>query len=928
MFEEEDDAYDGPDKAVEFDFLKTRNPYTNSIPDGQLMDAINLTQRAKQSNSLQTRSSLPVWTERGPSFDVAGPFANQRPNSDGTAGRIRATWVDLRDATKKTVWVGAASGGLWKTTDITSTTPNWTTKTDLLSNLAITGICQDPTNTNTMYMCTGEATFNGGATQGAGVFKSTNNGGDWTLLPNTTAYNRCYKIACDAAGNVYLATRGQSLLRSTNGGDDWTSIHPTGLSNRAVDFEISSTGRLHLACDYWSTSNGYRYTDNPATVTSATWTTPTTPFAYPQGDRSRCDLAVLGATVYAMTVDNAGFITQFHKSTDGGATWTSSTLNATDKANLNGTSDNSQGWYCIAMAIDPSDVNTVVLGNLNCIKTTNGGASWTKMSEWVGTTGQYVHADVHDMIWYDNGNKFIIASDGGIFYSTDKGATIRDRNKQLRVKQFYSGVLHPTLPNYILGGAQDNGTHAMNAAGLGTSTEVTGGDGAFCAIDKADPMFQFGAYTYNQYRRSTDGGATWTDVNFSANEGQFINPYDYDQTNKRIYAAHNADSYLRWNDPKTGNASDIVPVTAFNGSKVSTVKVSPFQSNTVFFGTAGLAATQNTAATQGRIFKVDNAHTATPTVTNISDANFPESSNVSCINTGTTAQNLITCFSNYGVARIWVSTNGGTSWTNIDGNLLDMPVRWIMFRPNDNTKAYIATETGVWETALINGASTVWTVHNTFPNVRTDMLDYRASDRTLLAASYGRGFWTTTLTDVVPVSLTDFRAVDKGSYIALNWHTASEQNNKGFDIEKSSDGVRFKKIGFVNGNGTTQKESNYTFNDNAVISDVQYYRLKQLDNDGKFTYSKVVTIKGTATPLDVISMSNPFTSSLDIWLTQTVSTYSFELYDISGRLVYTSPKTTANNNTLSVNLPSLNSGIYVARLTVGNKEFTRKVMKL
>ena len=162
------------------------------------------------------------------------------------------------------------------------------------------------------------------------------------------------------------------------------------------------------------------------------------------------------------------------------------------------------------------------------------------------------------------------------------------------------------------------------------------------------------------------------------------------------------------------------------------VNVSPYTANRVYFGTSG-----------GRVVQVDNANAATPTDVNITGAGMAGS--VSCVMQGTDDQHLMATYSNYGVNNVWVSTNGGTTWTAIDGNLPDMPVRFCLFYPGDNTKAYIATETGVWETDLINGASTVWNANPTFPNVRTDMIRYRASDRTIAAGTHGRGVWTATV---------------------------------------------------------------------------------------------------------------------------------------------------------------------------------------
>jgi hypothetical protein len=260
--------------------------------------------------------------------------------------------------------------------------------------------------------------------------------------------------------------------------------------------------------------------------------------------------------------------------------------------------------------------------------------------------------------------------------------------------------------------------------------EVTGGDGAFVAIDQDQPQFQFAAYVYSQYRRSTDGGATWTSFNFGqSGYGFFINPWDYDNTGNRIYGSWQAGSFMRWDNPQTGSTYTGVIIPSFNGVGVTTVSVSPYTPNRVYFGT-----------NNGRVVKVDAANTV-PVDVNLTQAGMPGGT-VSCVAVGSNDQNLMATYSNYGVTSVWVSSNGGTTWTACEGNLPDMPVRWAMFFPGDNTKAYIATETGVWETELLNGASTVWTANPSFPTVRTDMIKYRPSDRTIAAATHGRGIWS------------------------------------------------------------------------------------------------------------------------------------------------------------------------------------------
>lgn len=777
---EENEMYDGPGLAAQFEFDRTKDPVTGRIPRERYMLALEKTIESKSQNA-SAIGGLP-WVERGPDSDLYGPFGNSRANNDNTSGRIRAVMVDSSDATHKTVFIGGVSGGLWKTTDITASPATWSAVSDNLSNLAVAAICQDPRPgfQHIMYFCTGESYYNVDAVQGNGVFKSVDYGETWTYLPSTSTYVNGTRILCDYQGNIYLATRGTGLLRSTavSGGVAWTNITPATLPNSDItDMEITSTsaaGRLHITCGTVFSANGYRFTDIPATVTNAVgWTSSTT--ALPSFT-NRIEIACSGSTLYALPANNnpVNQVPVIYKSTNGGVDW------VTTGGVPSSTWAAGQGWYALALDIDPTNASSVIIGGLDTWKSNNAGASWTQLSTWAGSSpvAQYVHADIQKIIWIDGGNKLIIASDGGMFYSSDKGVTFKDRNKGLRIKQFYSCAIHPSTTNYFLAGAQDNGVHQFTKAGLGSTTEVNGGDGCFVAIDQLVPANQFGSYVFNAYNRSTDGGTIWAGVNFykgtsaaASNFGSFVNAWDYDNTNKIIYAGGDGGEFFRWTTALTtpsGNyfattgfptgASILTGITGFNSAKVTAVSVSPYTANRVYFGTNG-----------GRVVYIDGANTAASGTagTNITGAGFPAGT-VSCINTGTNDQNLICCFSNYGVNSVWVSSNGGTSWTSLDNNgvnLPDMPVRWCMFYPGDNTKALIATETGVWQTDLINGTSTVWNANASFPAVRTDMLKYRTSDRTLAAATHGRGLWTAILPAVATPDLSFQSATDAAAEI-------------------------------------------------------------------------------------------------------------------------------------------------------------------
>ena len=752
--EDENDKYDSPDLAAEFEAKKVRDPYTGEIHSDILWNSVLQTEALKNINpnsNTSTNALAPlVWTERGSNSDVVGGSnGNTRPGNGVTSGRIKAVWVDKADATGKTVWIGGVFGGVWKTNDITAAAPLWNNVNDYLTNLVVTGICQDPTNTNTMYFCTGESALLVGTALGNGVFKSTDHGVTWNQLPSTTTVSNNTKILCDPAGNVYLSSVGISvafgLQRSTDGGNTWVSINPFTTAatptSRVPDFEISSTGVMHIIGGVNNSAagiGGYRYTANPATCTTTSgWVSAVTPYTIPTGTGSRAELAVAGTTVYVSS-SNAGKINTISKSTDGGANWVDFPLSSANITLLNGATG--QGTYSNTIGVDPSDPNTVIVGSLNLLKSTDGGVTFNKISEWVGTTGQYCHADQHEITWYDNGNKLLIASDGGMFYSTNKGTTISDKNTGLRLKQFYGVSIHPTSTNYFLCGAQDNGTHQFNNPGLSSSVEVTGGDGGITSIDPDEPLFQTATYVYANFRRSSNGGASWISNGSTSTAGQFIDPYDYDNLNNKIYAGGAAGQFIRWENPHSGFTLTNVPIADFGTGIPWSVTVSSVP-NRVYFGMDNV---------NSRVIKVDNADQASPTSTIITPLGIPATGAfISCVAEGNASnQNLIATLSNIttsAFANIYSSTNGGNTWDSCDGNLPNIPIYWALYHPDSDTKVYIATETGVWSTDLLNGNATIWTPENTFPTVKTSMLKYRASDRTIAAATYGRGLWTATI---------------------------------------------------------------------------------------------------------------------------------------------------------------------------------------
>ncbi|HMT29594.1 MAG TPA: PKD domain-containing protein, partial [Bacteroidia bacterium] len=432
-----------------------------------------------------------------------------------------------------------------------------------------------------------------------------------------------------------------------------------------------------------------------------------------------------------------------------------------------------QGWYDLIGTVDPNNSNTLFVGGVDIFKTTNGGNSWQQISHWYGGFGfQEVHADQHAIIFEPgNSNVIYFGNDGGIQRTANGTATIptiTSKSDNYNVTQFYACAMNPTAySSQFIAGAQDNGSQQYSSLGINSTVEVTGGDGCFTHIDQDQPQYQFTSYVYNNYYRSTNTGASFNGIPGN-NNGSFVNPTDYDNVNNNLYACFgNGNYYVILNAP-VSNTFTTVTVAAFNSGKVTHVSCSPNTANRVFFG-----------LNNGRIVKVDNAHTTTPTAVNITGAGMPTGT-VSCIAIENGNDNhLLATYSNYGLNSVWETTNGGTTWTSVEGNLPDMPIRWALFNPNNSAQAIVATELGVWSTDLLNGGATAWAPSNTgMANVRTDMLQIRTSDKLVIAATHGRGLFSSDVfADPYPDFVSDRRITYTGkpvtftdaSYKSTSW---------------------------------------------------------------------------------------------------------------------------------------------------------------
>jgi hypothetical protein len=745
---------DRPDLAMELEFLKTVDPNTRTVPRERLNKARD---EVKKYFAKTDKAAIPNtnWTERGP---------------NNVGGRTRALLFDPNDASNKKVWAGGVAGGLWFNTDITNANTAWTRVDDFWSNIAISSIAFDPSNMQTAYAGTGEGFFNADAVQGEGIWKTTNGGTTWTQLtatkPSTNAnFLFIQKIVVNNAGHIFAATRGASfniggIMKSTDGGTSWTKVFAplSGIGTTTIgdsdwigDIELAANGDIYAGVGtifvagrvFRSTNGGTNWTN----ITPASG-----------GQRVEIALAPSASSVTASTVlyavasNEEGNIAWFKKSSNGGSTWTDVSIPImTDSDGSNPEFTRGQAWYDLILAVQPTNANVVLAGGIDIHKSIDGGANWEQVTSWFGGFGAsfYSHADQHAMAFRpNNNNQMIFGNDGGVDYSTDAGSTsaptastptFATRNNGYNVTQFYACAMRNTAEsNQFLAGAQDNGTQRFSTAGVGATTEATGGDGAFCFIDQDNPNFQISSYINNNYYLSTNGGASFTITLAESSGGSFINPADYDNTANILYSAGDSDGDLvsefrRIRNITTTPTSQEILDAGLEGDQITALRADAFTVNRVFIGTAS-----------GGVYVIDNAHATTPTLNDITGT-MP-AGYVNAIDIGASDSELIVVRSSYGIKSVYYSNDGGSTWASKDESthgLPDMPIRWALFNPKNTKQVLVATELGVWSTNDITASNPGWEPTNTgLANVRCDMLQYRTSDGLVAVATHGRGLFT------------------------------------------------------------------------------------------------------------------------------------------------------------------------------------------
>jgi len=746
-----------PDLRGMREYLMTYDLSTQDIPKERLIDGMSVAENRINGSRYSNRLTEVNWEERG-------------PNNIG--GRTRAILIDPSNSNK--LWGAGVSGGLWYNNDITSDTEDWNLVDATWGSLAVSSITYDPNNTNIMYVGTGERMgnyssdgsnwYSPGVSKGLGIWKTTDGGATWAQLPDCIYFsfvndivvrneNGTSVIYAGVGGNEfegsYVGREFTGVWKSADGGVNWTRAFDGADAQETTGYkefsslDIDSNNRIWAGTRmnaYWAGGGEIFYSDDGATWTEASWKSSI------GGTPNRVIISAAASDpnyIYALisnNVDNkANWIA---KSTDNGTTWTELTV-PTD-ANGNPLGDaNGQAGYSMSFAVDPTDPNVLYAGEIDVFKSSDGGSSWTQITNSGGSI-TYMHVDQHSYEFID-GNKVIYSNDGGIYYTSNGGVQISDRNEGFNVSQFYSVALHPdTSSKYVIGGTQDNGSWKVDGTTLSNGTAIGGGDGGFSHIDQQDPNYQFIGSNYNTIYRSTNGGQSFSLYSRyqvgGADTGTLINPTGIDDGTKTIYANVDNTSILRLTNYLQLATTSLMSINL--GSQASFFKASPYTDDVMYIGTTG-----------GRIFKVTDASTTSFTATDITGSNM--AGYISSIDIGASDNQILATISNYGATSVFETYGGGGSnaWNSIEGDLPDIPVRGGLYNKDNYNQVIVATDLGTWTSDDVSVSSPSWNPSNDgLANVRVDMLAKR-SDGSMAAGTHGRGmFFSTGFTSTAPLN--------------------------------------------------------------------------------------------------------------------------------------------------------------------------------
>jgi photosystem II stability/assembly factor-like uncharacterized protein len=609
------------------------------------------------------------------------------------------------------VYVGAAGGGLWKSTDNGS---SWVTTTDELPSLSVSGIAVYPLDPSIVVIATGYGTNNSYRFDGVGILKSTDGGVTFQETGFSVGITAGFHaLNANPITGTLLAGSRDGLWRSDDAGDTWTEVR-TGDDYYDVQWKPGDASRVYTVKGDGSSGNNVKV----STDDGLTWAKAGTgqPPSFTIGKSKVAVSPSSPSTVYAVfgSIDGSG-TTGVYRSTDDGGTWTAQN---TDSGLLGG-----QTWFTMSLVVDPDDPNTVMTGGVPLMRSLDGGQTFSQVG------GGFVHVDHHIAVYEPGSSSTLwVGTDGGVWKSTNDGSSWIDKNPGLVTYQFYDVCVAQSDPLQLLGGTQDQGTDKWT--GTTTWTEGLGGDGMVCNVNPNNANVVYAERQNGNHYKSTNGGTSWSQINGGlTGSGLWVTPVDEDQNLANHLYTSTGDGIFR-----TTNGGGLWEQVATHSAKW--ISISPVDGNVVWTVQGGTKLSTDDGGSW---------QDAAP-------FGLTTGSTTRVLAHPTDVSSALVTFSGYGegLSHVVLTTDLGASWTDVTGDFVSQPVNCIAVDPLATDHWFIGTDVGVWATT--DGGAHWGPYEAGFPNTIVHDLEIQVSARKLVAGTFGRGAWEV---DIVPPLSTD-----------------------------------------------------------------------------------------------------------------------------------------------------------------------------
>lgn len=630
------------------------------------------------------------WVNLGPTTST-----NNTGHWSPGLGRINVIAVDPHN--EMTIYAGTPSGGLWKTTNEGG---DWNCLTDDLPVIGVSAVAIDPNNTDVVFIGTGDK--DASDNYSIGVLKSTNGGESWNTTGLTwTIYenNTISKLIINPDNtDIIFAASTFGVFKSIDAGETWDNVLTGDIDD--IEFKPGDPNII-----YAITKKFYKSVDGGESFTEIS--------GLPTGSRAQI----------AVSNDNPEYVYFF--SSESGIYRSENSGDSFSKRSSQ-PNQGSQSWYDLAFCVSHTNAEEVHLGEINTWKSVNGGTSWIQTTDWTWNNPiGYTHCDIHEMVFY--GNTLYVGSDGLITKSTDGASTFTNLSEGLSIRQLYRIGTSKNDPYKLMGGAQDNGTSVYSTDHW---HDWLGADGMECVVDYSNSDIVYGTSQYGTFYKSNAGGNYGSVAITQPGAGNWITPMVIHPQNPETLFVGNSEVQKTEDGMQSWTQISSLGVGNLNCMAIS-------ESNPDYLF----------VSKDDKIFRTkdgggnwENISSGLPELQISYIAIHPENYNTIAVSLSGYTEG----------EKVYISYDAGNNWENYSKNLPNLPANCVTFFIGSLVPIYVGMDVGVY---YMDNLMDDWTEFMTgLPNVVVNELEINIDAKLIRAATYGRGLWESPVHINAPIS--------------------------------------------------------------------------------------------------------------------------------------------------------------------------------